>query len=171
MDCGVISRKKLRFPSDEDLVTAEYVGNGNDAENTDSFSIEVKQLACPQVNYGNYLKNNALDFAPGSYSFDLNTVSNSYEFQFNVNEDDTNRSVLAKLAKLINGAGVGLNAKLVMDDRDMSALKIESVQTGLEEGSKALFPSTRVPKMRLSRQWTRSESTTRFHRQPILLSY
>ena len=132
-------QKKIAVSSDEDLVTAEYVGNGNDAENTDSFSIEVKQLACPQVNYGNYLKNNALDFAPGSYSFDLNTVSNSYEFQFNVNEDDTNRSVLAKLAKLINGAGVGLNAKLVMDDRDMSALKIESVQTGLEEGSKALF--------------------------------
>ena len=132
-------QKKIAVSSDEDLVTAEYVGNGNDAENTDSFSIEVKQLACPQVNYGNYLKNNALDFAPGSYSFDLNTVSNSYEFQFNVNEDDTNRSVLAKLAKLINGAGVGLNAKLVMDDRDMSALKIESIQTGLEEGSKALF--------------------------------
>lgn len=42
-------QKKIAVSSDEDLVTAEYVGNGNDAENTDSFSIEVKQLACPQA--------------------------------------------------------------------------------------------------------------------------
>lgn len=132
-------QKKIAVSSNEDVVTAEYVGTENGSENTDSFSIEVKQLACPQVNYGNYLENDVLDITPGSYSFDLNTVSNSYEFQFNVNEDDTNRSVLAKLAKLINGAGIGLNARLIMDDRNMSALKIESVQTGLEEESKALF--------------------------------
>ncbi len=132
-------QKKIAISSDEDVVSAEYIGNENDPEEADSFSLEVKQLASPQINYGNYLENNALDIKPGSYSFDLNTVSSSYEFQFNVNEDDTNRSVLSKLAKLINGAGVGLNAKIVMDDRDMSALKIESVQTGLEDGSKALF--------------------------------
>lgn len=132
-------QKKIAVSSDESLVSAEYIGDGSESENTDSFSIEVKHLATPQVNYGNYLENNTLDVKPGSYSFDLNTVSNSYEFQFNVNNDDTNRSVLSKLAKLINGAGIGLNAKIVMDDRDMSALKIESLQTGLEEGNDALF--------------------------------
>lgn len=132
-------QKKIAVSSQNDIVSAEYIGDGSTSEKPDSFSLEVKHLATPQVNYGNYLENDVLDINPGSYSFDLNTASNSYEFQFNVNEDDTNRSVLNKLAKLINGAGIGLNAKLVMDDRNLSALKIESLQTGLEEGKDALF--------------------------------
>lgn len=60
--------------------------------------MEIKKLASPQLNYGNYLKDDQLAFKPGSYSFDLNTSSASYEFQFNVNPDDTNRSVQDKLA-------------------------------------------------------------------------
>ena len=132
-------QKKIAVSSNEEIATATYVGDNSEAENTDSFSLVVQKLATPQVNYGNFLENDTLDIAPGSYSFDLNTALNSYEFQFNVNDDDNNRSILNKLSRLINGAGIGLRAKLVTNDRDTSALRIESVQTGLEEQDTALF--------------------------------
>ncbi len=78
--------------------------------------MEIKKLASPQLNYGNYLKDDQLAFKPGSYSFDLNTSSASYEFQFNVNPDDTNRSVQDKLAKLFNTASIGIHADVKEDD-------------------------------------------------------
>lgn len=132
-------QKKIAVSSNEDIVTADYVGTDNKAENTNGFSLIVKKLATPQVNHGNFLEKNALDIPVGSYSFDVNIASNSYEFQFNVNDDDTNRSVLNKLSKLINSAGIGLRSKLVTNDQSKSALRLESLQTGLEENETSLF--------------------------------
>ena len=132
-------QKKIATSDQKALVSAEYVGNGSDSENTEPFSMEVRHLATAQVNYGNYLTRDDLDFSSGSYSFDLNTTSNSYEFQFTVNEDETNADVLTKLSKLINGAGIALNTKVVYDEKDLCALKIESAQTGLLEDEDALF--------------------------------
>ena len=67
-------------------------------------------MASNQVNVGNYLNPERLDVDPGSYSFDLNTNTRSYEFQYTVNTNDTNLSVLQKLSKLVNSAGIGLSA-------------------------------------------------------------
>lgn len=135
-------QKKVAVSDQDDIVDADYIGSGNDGENTSSFQIEVKKLASAQENYGNFLKSDTLDIKPGSYSFDLNTNTTSYEFQFNVNSDDTNRSVQEKLAKLFNTANVGIHAEVTDDNAGRSALKLTSKQTGLGDGELYLFQIT-----------------------------
>jgi flagellar hook-associated protein 2 len=134
--------KRIATSDDPAVVTAEYVGHEDTPTNpqTDTFQLEVQQLATPQVNTGHYLRRAGHDFKPGSYSFDLNTDSTSYEFQYNVNEDDTNEDVLNKLRKLINNANIGLQADVLPDARGINkALQIESRQTGLGEGESSVF--------------------------------
>lgn len=130
--------KKIAKTSDETIVTAEYIGNADESDIT-GFEIQVKQLACAQTNHGNYLTNDRLDIEPGLYSFDLNTNTSSYEFQFSVTSNDTNASLLQKLAKLVNNAAIGLNATLETNDMGQSALKITSRQTGISPDEDYLF--------------------------------
>lgn len=132
-------QKKVADSSQPDIVTAEYVGNGSRDDDTASFSIEIKQLAVPQTNLGNFLRDDSLDLLPGSYSFDLNTTAASYEFRFTVNQDDSNRDVLEKLSRLFKTANIDLNSEVVSDAQGRSALKIESRQTGLRENEEYLF--------------------------------
>ena len=134
--------KRIATSNDPDVVTAEYVGSDDSVISPQNagFSLEVQQLATPQINTGHFLRRAGHDFKPGSYGFDLNTNTTSYEFQFNVNDDDTNEEVLNKLRKLINNANIGLQAELISDDRGTSkALQIESRQTGLSDGESRLF--------------------------------
>lgn len=132
-------QKKVAVSDQSDIVGVDYIGNGREGDADTSFTVEVKQLAAPQQNLGRFLKDDGLDILPGSYSFDLNTTSNSYEFQYNVTSDDTNRSVLDKLSRLINTAGIELSAKVISDDSGRSALEIQSKQTGLDEDEEYLF--------------------------------
>jgi flagellar hook-associated protein 2 len=134
-------QKKVAVSDQDDIVGVNYVGNGNESEDDrdTSFTVEVKQLATGQKNLGNFLKDNSLDILPGSYSFDLTTTTNSYEFQYKVNPDDTNRSILGRLSNLINSAGIGLSSSLISDDNNNTALEIQSKQTGINEGEPYLF--------------------------------
>lgn len=137
--------KKVAVSSHEDVVDAKYIGNGTEDSSANQFSIEVKSLAKPQVNTGKYIDSNALSLLPGGYSFDLNTNSGSYEFQYNVGIGDTNKDVQQKLSRLINNSGLGLNAEILERKDGHSALRITSRQTGLAEGEDSLFqinPST-----------------------------
>ena len=134
--------KRIATTNDPDVVTAEYVGSDDGVITTQNagFSLEVQQLATPQINTGHFLRRSGHDFRTGSYGFDLNTNTTSYEFQFNVNDDDTNEEVLNKLRKLINNANIGLQAELISDSRGTSkALQVESRQTGLSEDESYLF--------------------------------
>lgn len=136
---GVFS-KHIAQSSNEDVVTAEYIGN-DDSDNTDvnGFEIQVQQLASNQVNLGNYLNPERLDIEPGSYSFDLNTNTRSYEFQYTVNDNETNLSVLQKLSKLVNSAGIGLAATIDTNEFGQVALRVASKQTGIAENEDYLF--------------------------------
>ena len=136
--------KKIAESSDEDVVSAEYIGS-DDASQETSFEIEVKHLASGQSNLGNYLKPDKLDFPVGSYSFDLNTNTNSYEFQFTVNKNDNNGSVLQKLSQLINNSKIGIYANIEQNESGAQALRITSKQTGIADDEDFLFqilPST-----------------------------
>lgn len=141
-DIASLFKKRVAVSDQEDVVSVEYIGNGGDKENTKSFQMEVKSLAKPQVNVGNYLRSDGHTLTPGSYSFDLSTSSNSYEFQFNVGEEDDNLAVQQKLGRLINNANIGLHADTVEGDRNTTALRIESRRTGLNEGEEYLFRVT-----------------------------
>jgi flagellar hook-associated protein 2 len=132
-------RKKVAISSDEDTVSVDYVGDGTEKNTASQFEIQINRLACPQVNTGNYLKNNALSFIPGAYSFDLSSGSMEYEFQYNVNEGDANRAVLDKLAKMINSSNLGIDASVVENENEESALSLTSVHTGLWENETSLF--------------------------------
>ena len=130
--------KKIAQSSDEDVVTAEYIGKDENPDAT-SFNIEVKKLATCQTNTGNYLQPERLDLQTGSYSFDLNTNTNSYEFQFSVDKNDTNLSIQRKLMQLINHSQIGITASLDRNEKGESALSISSRQTGIADDEEYLF--------------------------------
>ena len=132
-------QKKVAISSDEDTVEVNYIGDGKEENQTEHFEIQIQKLATPQVNIGNYLKDNALSFLPGSYSFDLTTNASVYEFQFNVSSGDTNSMVLTKLANLVNGSNLGVQAELLDNGSGSSALALTSKQTGLAPGESYLF--------------------------------
>lgn len=131
--------KKIAQSSDEDIVTAEYVGEDQNVDETSGFDIEVRQLARPQINLGAYLSPERSDIKSGAYSFDLLTNLSSYEFQYNVEPKDTNRDVQEKLIRLINNSNVGLRASLSENKSGQTAIKITSLQTGLDENERFLF--------------------------------
>lgn len=138
--------KHIAQSSDEDIVSAEYIGSHDtDEPDVKGFEIQVRQLASNQVNLGNYLNPDRLDIEPGSYSFDLNTNTRSYEFQYTINDNENNLSVLQKLSKLVNSAGIGLSATVDTNEIGQVALRIASKQTGIAENEDYLFqiiPST-----------------------------
>ena len=130
--------KKVAASSDEEIVSVNYVGD-EDTETGSSFSMQVNSLATPQINTGNFLNSTGYDFEEGHYSFDLNTTSNSYEFQFNVGVGDNNLDIQKKLARLVNSSDVGLKAEVISNGRDQTALQLTSKNTGLPEGVDNLF--------------------------------
>lgn len=94
------------------------------------YNIEVLNLATPQVNTSDYLNNDDLDIPKGAHSFEVNVGDSAYEFRFNAAKDDTNKTVLEKLSRLINRSNIGLTSKMLYSGNN-SALEITSNATGL----------------------------------------
>ncbi len=136
---GNAFQKKIAISSQEDIVSADYIGNNRDLDGEENFRVEVKELATSQINLGNFLDKNRLNLRPGTYTFDLENNTSSYEFQFSINPEDTNYSVQNKLANLISNADIGLRTSIAEDPNGLSALQIESVATGIADGENYLF--------------------------------
>ena len=134
--------QKTVSSSDESIVTAEYIGEAADGENVPSLDIEVKNLASRQTNMGNMLPEEEMSLEPGTYSFDVNSRDTDYEFQFNIGENDTNRTIQEKLARLITKSNIGIQASTISDGNGNMALKLESDDSGLREGSDLQFKIT-----------------------------
>ena len=132
-------KNKVAFSSNDNIVSVDYIGESTEfSEKTNYYEVEVESLASPQINIGYSLPNNEKALKPGNYSLDVNVNHLAYEFQFSVNEEDTNYDVQTKLARLFNHANIGLNVSVVDDTNDSSSLRLESVQTGAgktEDGS------------------------------------
>lgn len=122
------------------VVTAGYIGSGG--REGDALTFDVKQLAEPQINLGEYLPAGARNLYPGTYSFDIENSGTVYELQFTVNDGDNNSSVQTKLAKLINDSGIGLKAEVVQNEYAQRALRITSESAGSPKGSPYLFRIT-----------------------------
>lgn len=140
-DIQSILDKKIATSDNEDQISAKYVGDDSD-ETATGFMMEVKKLASPQINTGNYLNPMASDFEEGTYSFDLDTTSASYEFQFNVNPHDTNLEVQQKISRLVNSSDIGLRSEILTNEQNQTALSIYSKNTGLAENEDFLFKIT-----------------------------
>ncbi len=124
-------RKKLIF-SDEDVLSINYMGIPESEQNDSilSYEFQVDALAKPQVNTGNFLKSNGTSISTGNHAFEVDIGDYSYEFQFSVQPEDTNKSVQEKLARLINRSDIGLTAQVITNDANKSALKLTSDKTG-----------------------------------------
>lgn len=134
-----ILNKKTAYSSDEEVVSAAFIGDDERSGDIPAFDIAVKNLASQQINAGAFLPaDKNIGLPPDAYSFDINVGELNYEFQFNVHEGESNRDVQDRLARLFNNAGIGLTAEVV-DNNDYSALQLVSNATGLSPGKEDIF--------------------------------
>lgn len=138
LDESELLSKKTAFSSDPDVVTVSYVGGHTPGEETPSFAMEVQELATTQENMGKFLPVGKVDLPPDTYSFDVSINDMNYEFQFTLGENEVNRDVQNRLARLINNSDIGIKAK-VQDAAGRSALVLESEATGLNADREEIF--------------------------------
>lgn len=130
--------KKSAYSSDEDIVKAAYIGPQKSKDEIPDLQLEVKSLASPQENLGYFLPNEKVALTSGTYSFDVGVNNMNYEFQFTINESETNREVQERLIRLINNSDIGLNASLA-ESEGRTSLRLTSESTGLTPGRSQIF--------------------------------
>ncbi len=138
LDESELLSKKTAFSSDPDVVTVSYVGSHTPGEETPSFSMEIQELATTQENMGKFLPAGKVELPPDTYSFDVNINDMNYEFQFTLGENEINRDVQNRLARLITNSDIGIKAR-VQDAAGRSSLVLESDATGLAADKTEIF--------------------------------
>ncbi len=133
-----IFSKKSAYSSNEEIVTASYIGSEVPEDISPQFDLEIQTLASPQENLGLFLHDDKVDLPAGTYSFDVSINDMNYEFQFSISEDETNQDVQERLVRLINNADIGLKASVVESD-SRSALRMTSTATGIPAGKTQIF--------------------------------
>ncbi len=139
-DDGTIAgfSKKKADSSNTRIAVATYIGEDltqvdDSAESQiPDLDIHVDKLASPQVNTGAYLKPDRMDLYKGTYSFDMSVGEYTYEFQFNIGNNDTNKSIQDKLVRLINRSNVGVKADIVTNNDGSNAIRMISEDTGIQ---------------------------------------
>ena len=138
LDADESLEQKIAYSSDEDIVSATYVGSNHTDGPPPTLNIQINALATGQENIGAYLTNDPIELPPDTYSFDVSINDLNYEFQFNINEGETNKTVQERLVRLINNSGIGIHAKL--DEGDArSSIRLSSDSTGLPDGKDLIF--------------------------------
>lgn len=136
---GTMTFKKSAVSSNASAVNASYINDFGAASDDESFDINVKQLACSQLNTGNYLQPRSKHIKPGEYSFDLSINDVIYEFQFKVDNSETTNNIQNKIARLINRSNIGLTANIKEDSLGNTAINIESESTGINGTTPVIF--------------------------------
>lgn len=136
---GTMTFKKSAVSSNASAVNASYITDFGAALDDESFDINVKQLACSQLNTGNYLQPRSKHIKPGEYSFDLSINDVIYEFQFKVDNSETTNNIQNKIARLINRSNIGLTANIKEDSLGNTAINIESESTGINGTTPVIF--------------------------------
>lgn len=136
---GTMTFKKSAVSSNASAVNASYITDFGAASDDESFDINVKQLACSQLNTGNYLQPRSKHIKPGEYSFDLSINDVIYEFQFKVDNSETTNNIQNKVARLINRSNIGLTANIKEDSLGNTAINIESESTGINGTTPVIF--------------------------------
>ncbi len=136
---GTMTFKKSAVSSNASAVNASYITDFGAASDDESFDINVKQLACSQLNTGNYLQPRSKNIKPGEYSFDLSINDVIYEFQFKVDNSETTNNIQNKIARLINRSNIGLTANIKEDSLGNTAINIESESTGINGTTPVIF--------------------------------
>ena len=128
------------FSSNSDIVDATFIGESSDEP--PSFSVKVEQLAQNQVNTGKMMPSGVVRLAPGDYAFNIRMGDQIYELQYAIKGGESNRDVQERLGRLINKAGIGLQAEVTTNEKGASALTLSSRSTGLPAGKRFQFEIT-----------------------------
>lgn len=134
-----ILSKKTVSSSNDDLVSAAYIGNTSKGESPPGIELTIKQLASGQTNQGRSMPPDEMGLPPDTYSFDIRSRDIDYEFQFNINEGDTNRTIEEKLAKLITRSNIGIHAEVAEEGNGNVSLRLRSDDTGVKGDSGLQF--------------------------------
>lgn len=138
LDDSELLSKKAAYSTNSDIATANFVGNYKPGSASPTFTLEVLELATPQENMGRFLEKGKIGLPADTYSFDVTINDMNYEFQFSINETETNQEVQERLVRLINTSGVGLKSHM-LESNNRTALIIQSESTGLAAGEKEIF--------------------------------
>ena len=134
--------KKTVSSSNDNLISATYIGSPGDGGSPPNIEVAVKQLASGQINSGREMPPGEMGLPPDTYSFDIRSRDIDYEFQFNINEGDTNKSIEEKLARLITRSNIGIHAETREDENGNISLSLRSDDTGVKGDSSLLFEVT-----------------------------
>lgn len=131
---------KLLASDNEEIVTANYIGNVDDLIHAPSFHIEVEQLANNQINKGYYMHKESKSLSLGTHSFQINIFGTNYEFQFVVSETEKNKDILKKITNLINRSDIGIHALIETNENNVEQrLSLISTSTGTASFSDIIF--------------------------------
>ncbi len=130
--------KKIAFSDNENIASVSFIGEYKEGTVLPEVELEVKNLATSQENLGRYLPDEKVSLPADTYSFDIGINGLSYEFQFNIKEEETNREVQNRLIKLINNNNIGLSASL-HEAGSVAALRLTSDNTGCDKENGLLF--------------------------------
>jgi len=146
LDDTPLLNKKTAYSSQSDVVSVEYIGDLSNLEQDSelpTLELEVQALADSQMNVGKFLPSDSeITLPEDTYSFDISTNGMNYEFQFNIHNGETNRSIQDRLARLFNNANIGLTVSVLEGENGTSALQIVSDETGLREDGALNFTVT-----------------------------
>ena len=142
VETGILHSRGTAVSDNEDVASAEYVDDGTYSDAPDDLiTVDVMQTAGCQINTGNYLPSDSQYLMPGSYSFDLNMDSLTYEFQFNVNDGDTTHDIQSRICKLINNSSIGVHAEVLNNYSGDTAIELRSSATGSNNDEPVFFVS------------------------------
>lgn len=127
---GEMTYKKTACSDNPEAIAVKYIGDGQ-ASDVPGIEMSVKQLAGSQVNTGNYLQPDSKLLQSGTHTFELSINNLTYEFEFNVSEEETTGDVQGKIARLINRSDIGLKSSIVTDQLGNTAIRMESDATGV----------------------------------------
>ncbi|MBQ8596336.1 MAG: flagellar capping protein [Lachnospiraceae bacterium] len=132
--------KKAAYSSNENLVSASFIGEMPADGEVPSFTMEVTALASNQVNMGEFLApNERIPLPADAYSFDITINDLSYEFQYNIHEGETNKELQERLSRLITNADIGILADIYEDNQGNTSLRLTSTATGIQDDKELLF--------------------------------
>jgi flagellar hook-associated protein 2 len=113
--------------TDSDTVTATAQQNAT----IGSYSVKVSNLATAQTNTGTSLSaNNPSVIGTGLDILRINSGTASRNISLVINDTDTNKTALTKLASAINKSGLGITASVTTDSANKASLTLESAKTG-----------------------------------------
>ena len=108
---GSAFRQQSIVSSDDTVLTVSDAGSKYSATPAAS-SISVEQIAQGQVNEGTALNAQAVVGQSGVHTFAIEVGGKTQELSISVNAGDSNQTMQEKMAVAINGAGLGLTAKV-----------------------------------------------------------